>query len=63
MGDTEIIVIIKLANGEQFNIICSDYCYEKESNDYRFEDELGIVHAIVPREQVVCIYEEKYRFK
>ena len=63
MGDTETIVIIKLANGEQLNIICSDYCYEKESNHYRFEDEYGMVHAIVPREQVVCIYEEKYRFK
>ena len=63
MGDSEIIVIIKLVNGEQLNIICSDYCYEKESNHYRFEDEYGMVHAIVPREQVVCIYEEKYRFK
>ena len=63
MGDTEIIVIIKLVNGEQLNIICSDYCYEKESNHYRFEDEYGMVQAIVPREQVVCIYEEKYRFK
>ena len=63
MGDTEIIVIIKLVNGEQLNIICSDYSYENESNHYRFEDEYGMVHAIVPREQVVCIYEEKYRFK
>ena len=63
MGDTETIVIIWLVNGEQLNVICSDYFYEKESNDYRFEDEYGIVHAVVPREQVVCIYEEKYRFK
>lgn len=63
MEDTETIVIIQFINGDRLNIICSDYCYEKESNDYRFEDELGIVHAIIPREQVVCIYEEKYRFK
>ena len=63
MKDVETIMIIKLVNGDQFNVICSDFFYEELSNDYRFEDEYGIVHAIIPREQVVCIYEEKYRFK
>ena len=62
MKDTETIVIIKLTNGEQLNIICSDYYFDKGRGDYLFEDDLGIVHAIVPREQVLCIYEEKYRF-
>ena len=63
MEDTETIVIIQFINGDRLNIICSDYSFDKESGDYRFEDDLGIVHAIIPREQVVCIYEEKYRFK
>lgn len=62
MEDSETIAIVKFIDGICLNIICSDYYFDKDSGDYLFEDDLGIVHAIVPRERVVCIYEQKYKY-
>ena len=57
MKDNNVIVVINFVNGESIRIRCSEYSFDLQL--ICFDDDKVVFAA--PNEQIVCVYEEKYR--
>lgn len=59
--DNGTIVVIRFTNGDTVKIKCSEFSYDEATTCFYLSDDCYSNVAIVPREQVACIYEEKCR--
>ena len=59
--DNGTIVSIRFTNGDTVKIRCSEFSYDEATKCFYLSDDCYRNVAIVPREQVACIYEEKFR--
>ena len=59
--DNGTIVAIRFTNGDTVKIRCSEFSYDEATKCFYLSDDCYSNVAIVPREQVACIYEEKCR--
>jgi hypothetical protein len=57
MKDNNVIVVINFVNGESIRIRCSEYSFDLQLISFHY-DKLVFT---APNEQIVCVYEEKYR--
>ena len=59
--DNGTIVSIRFTNGDTVKIRCREFYYDEATTCFYISDDCCSNVAIVPREQVACIYEEECR--
>ena len=59
--DNGTIVSIRFTNGDTVKIRCSEFSYDEAEKCFYLSNDSCRNVAIVPREQIACIYEEKCR--
>ena len=59
--DNGKIVVIRFTNRDIVKIKCREFCYDEAEKCFYLSNDSCRNVAIVPREQVACIYEEECR--